>query len=93
MTEITEVRLVLDVDQNGSRVGYASVVVQTDDGFMLRLDQMVIYRAEGRLGIAYPKRDKKKDIAYYNPLNRQTGALIESAIFGELLAIKNMTVE
>jgi hypothetical protein len=87
-TIIEEVQIV--IDRNGNRIGYAEAVLKTEDGLMIRLNGMVIYQNEGKLYLSYPRRDKKKDISYWNPVNTEAGKLLEEAVFGELLLIKNI---
>ena len=91
MSKIKEARVMVNVE--GNRVGYAGCVLETDDGLLLRLDGMVVYVVEGKPAIAYPKHDKVKDLAYWNPLNRETAKMIESAVFEQISRIKDITFE
>ena len=88
MIEIVEVKVIVDIDK--SRIGYAKAVLKDGD-FRLQLDGIIIYRDNDIPALAYPMWDRKRDIAYFNPLNKQTAKMIETAVFSELLKIQNMT--
>lgn len=95
MTVVEEVKVTLV--GKGDVLGFAECVLKTDDGVKVRLADICVKNVGGRAILIFPKKDRMKDYPYWNPVNRETSALLEDAILRPiqeaLTPIKNFPAE